>query len=39
MGVLPKCMPVYHVHVWCLWKPEEGIRASEIGGTDDSEQL
>jgi len=23
MGVLPACMPVHYLHVWCLLRPED----------------
>jgi hypothetical protein len=26
-------LPVYHMHVWCPWRPEEGIRSSGTGVT------
>jgi hypothetical protein len=32
LGVLPACMSVYHVHGWCLQKPEEGIKRFGTGG-------
>jgi hypothetical protein len=25
IGVLLACLSVHHVHVWCLWRPEEGV--------------
>lgn len=31
MNVLPKCTYVYHLHVWWLQRPEEGIRSLETG--------
>lgn len=31
MGVLPECLLVPHIHVWCLQKPEEGIRTPVTG--------
>ena len=31
MGVLPACMSLYHEHVWCLWRSEEGVKPLELG--------
>ena len=28
MGVLPPCMSAKHMHAWCPWSPEEGVRYS-----------
>ena len=28
---------IYHVHAWCPWRPEEGIRSPETGVTDHCE--
>lgn len=25
MSVLPACLNVHHMCVWCLWRPEEGL--------------
>lgn len=25
MGILSTCMPVHHMSMWCLWRPEEAI--------------
>lgn len=25
IGILPTCMSVHHLHVWCPQRPEEGI--------------
>ena len=29
MGILPVCMSVHHLNVWCLIRPEEGFRSLE----------
>jgi hypothetical protein len=34
MGVVLEYISVYHVHVWCPWKPEEGTRSPGIGIID-----
>lgn len=26
MRLLPACMYVYHVHAWCPWKQDEGVK-------------
>lgn len=31
MGVLPTTMSVYHVCVWCSWRPEERVGFPELG--------
>lgn len=33
-GVLPTCVPVYRVHVYCPGRSEEGIRSLGTGITD-----
>jgi hypothetical protein len=30
---------MYHVHAWCLWRPEEGVRFLGTGVRDISELL
>lgn len=30
MGILPICMSVHHLDVWCLIRPEEGFRSLEL---------
>lgn len=30
IGVLPACISVYHVCVWCPWSPEEGVDPLEV---------
>lgn len=30
MHVLPVCISVHHVHVWCPQRPKEGFRPSKI---------
>lgn len=37
VSVLPVCMYVHHVHVWCLQRSGEGIRASGTEGTNSCE--
>ena len=37
MYVLLACVPVYHVHVWCPWMPEEGVSPFGAGVTDGCE--
>lgn len=34
MNAMPTCVHVYHVHAWCLWKSEEGLRAIGTGASD-----
>lgn len=31
---LSACISAYHLHIQCLWRPEEGIRFTGIGVTD-----
>jgi hypothetical protein len=38
MGLLPACVPVYHIQVWCLQKTE-GIRNHGMGVIDSCELL
>ena len=33
-GLLPTCVPVYHVHVYCPGRSEEGIGSPGTGITD-----
>lgn len=33
-AVCPAFMSMWHLHAWCLWKPEEGIASSGTGITD-----
>ena len=37
VGVLLACKPVYHMHAWCFWKPEEGIGSPGAGVTNGCE--
>jgi hypothetical protein len=37
MGVLPVCMSMFHVHVWCLLSPEKGVRVIGAHVTDGCE--
>lgn len=30
-AILPTYMQVYHMHVWCPWKPEEGTGSLRAG--------
>lgn len=30
LRLLSACMYVYHVHAWCPWRPDEGVRSSRI---------
>lgn len=30
MSVWPTHMYMYHIHAWCLWKPEVGIKSPEL---------
>lgn len=39
MGVLLACVFVYHMHVWCLQSPEEGMGFSGTGVRDHREPL
>lgn len=38
VGVLTAVISMYHMHVWCLWRPED-IRSPRTGATDDCELL
>lgn len=31
MGILPTCMTVNHINVWCLRRPEEGVMSNALG--------
>lgn len=31
------CVQMFCLNVWCLWRPEAGIRSPETGATDSSE--
>lgn len=35
MVILPTCMSVYHVHVWCLQRPKESVGSCGTGVPDD----
>lgn len=37
MAVLCACMSVYHMHAWCLQRPEEGVESGTGAVTDDCE--
>jgi hypothetical protein len=37
MCILSECIHVHHVHVWCPWKLEHGIRSPGTRVTDDYE--
>ena len=39
MGVLPTCMSVHHVHSWCPQRPEDSVKSSGTGATDDCKPL
>jgi hypothetical protein len=28
--VLPRCMSVHHICVWCLWRPDKSIGSLEL---------
>lgn len=34
-GTLLVYMYMHHMHAWCLWETEEGVRSPETGATDD----
>lgn len=38
-GVLPTCISVFHLYVYCPHRPENGIRCPGTGVTDGCEQL
>lgn len=35
MSVLPTCMFLYHLCVWCLWRSEQGIRSLKLGAVEE----
>ena len=37
LGVLPACMSLHHMHMWCLQGPQEGIRVPRSEVTDSCE--
>lgn len=37
VSILPECMHAYHVHAWCLWRPEGGFGSSGTGAIDNCE--
>lgn len=34
VGALSACMSVYHLHAWCPWRSEEGVRVPGTGVAD-----
>ena len=34
VGVLPVSISVYHLYVWCQWRPDEGTGSPGTGITD-----
>lgn len=37
ISTFPVCMSVFHMHVCCQWRPEEGLRSPGIGVSDGCE--
>lgn len=37
VSVLPEYIYMYHMHVWCPWRPEEDIRSPGTGVMNSSE--
>lgn len=33
IGILLACMYMHHMHAWCLWETEEGVRSPGTGAT------
>ena len=37
MGILPACVTVHHVHVWCPQRSKDGVISPRIRATDSCE--